>query len=104
MNLKLEVDKIFLQPNLDVKTLAKELETNEKYLSQLINKKYNVNFSNFINDHRIEYSKKILLDQKYSNYTVEAIGNLSGFNSKSGFNATFKKHTGLTPTDYKKGA
>lgn len=104
LNLKLEVDKIFLQPNLDVKTLAKELETNEKYLSQLINKKYNVNFSNFINEHRIEYSKKVLLDPKYSNYTVEAIGNLSGFNSKSGFNATFKKHTGLTPTDYKKGA
>lgn len=101
LNLKLEIDKIFLQPNLDVKSLAKELETNEKYLSQLINKKYNVNFSNFINEYRIEYAKKLLLDKNYSNYTIEAIGNLSGFNSKSGFNATFKKATNKTPSEFK---
>ena len=104
LTFKMEKEKVFTNSNLNLKSLAKEIETNEKYLSQLINKKHNVNFSNFINNYRIEHSKKLLLDEQHSNYTIEAIGNLSGFNSKSGFNATFKRNTGITPTDFKKGA
>ena len=95
-------DKVFLDPNLTVKNLAKTIDSNEKYMSYLINKKYNKNFSNFINGHRIEYAKKILLEKEYKQYTIEAIGGLSGFNSKSGFNTIFKKSTGLTPSQYKK--
>lgn len=99
---KMEVDKAFKNSKLSLKLLANEIGTNEKYLSQVINKKYNVNFSNFINNYRIEHAKILLLQESHSNYTIEAIGNLAGFNSKSAFNATFKKHTGITPTDYKK--
>lgn len=98
---KMKAENVFLNPKLTVKMLAKEIGTNEKYLSQLINKKYDKNFSNFINDFRIEYSKELLTDKNYQNYTIEAIGGLSGFNSKSGFNSTFKKNTGYTPSQYK---
>jgi AraC-like DNA-binding protein/uncharacterized membrane protein (GlpM family) len=95
-------DKVFLNPKLTVKILATEIDSNEKYMSYLINKKYDKNFSNFINEHRIEFAKKILVDKDYNQYTIEAIGGLSGFNSKSGFNTLFKKYTGLTPSKYKK--
>ena len=98
----LENEKLYLDPKLSVKTLAKQIDSNEKYVSYLINKVYNKNFANFINDYRIEYSKKVLVDNEFKNFTIEAIGNLSGFNSKSGFNTTFKKHTGLTPTQFQK--
>lgn len=101
---KLVNELAFLDFNLNVKDLANEIGTNEKYLSQVINKKYNKNFSNFINDYRIIYAKELLLNEEYSNYTIEAIGNLSGFNSKTTFNSTFKKLTGVTPSGYKKGA
>lgn len=101
---KLQDELVFLDSNLNIKYLANEIGTNEKYLSQLINNKYNKNFSNFINDYRITYAKGLLHNEKYSNYTIEAIGQMSGFNSKTGFNATFKKETGETPTSYKKGA
>ena len=106
LNNKLEavilVDQVFLDPKLTVKKLAKEIDSNEKYMSYLINKKYDKNFSNFINEHRIEFAKKRLVDSEYKHYTIEAIGGLSGFNSKSGFNTLFKKNTGLTPSQYKK--
>ncbi|WP_375238113.1 helix-turn-helix domain-containing protein [Aurantibacter sp.] len=95
-------DKVFLNPKLTVKLLATQIDSNEKYMSYLINKKYDKNFSNFINEHRIEFAKKILVDKDYNQYTIEAIGGLSGFNSKSGFNTFFKKYTGLTPSQYKK--
>lgn len=96
------IDKPFLDPNLTVRKLAKTIDSNEKYMSYLINKKYNKNFSNFINEYRIEFAKKILLEKEYKQYTIEAIGGLSGFNSKSGFNTIFKKSTGVTPSQYKK--
>lgn len=99
---KLLNELVFLDSSINVKDLANEIGTNEKYLSQVINKKYNKNFSNFINDYRINYAKELLLNKEYSNYTIEAIGNLSGFNSKTAFNSTFKKLTGETPTGYKK--
>lgn len=101
LNQKIYIDKVFLNPKINIKLLAKEVGTNEKYLSQFINKNYNKNFSFFINEFRIEYAKKILLDNEYSNYTLEAIGSLSGFNSKTSFNSTFKKLTGETPSEYK---
>lgn len=106
LNQKIHSEQVFLNPQLNLKTLAKEIGTNEKYLSQFINKNHNKNFSFFINEFRVEYAKKILLEEEYSNYTLEAIGSLSGFNSKTSFNSTFKKYTGETPSEYKnkKGA
>jgi AraC-like DNA-binding protein len=93
--------KIFLNSRLTVKQLAKELGSNEKYVSNIINQRYQMNFSNFVNDFRIKHATEILLDEKYKNFTIEAIGGLSGFSSKSAFNATFKKVNGITPSEYK---
>lgn len=103
---KIHCDQVFLNPQINLKSLAKEIGTNEKYLSQFINKNHNKNFSLFINEFRVEYAKQILLNDEYSNYTLEAIGSLSGFNSKTSFNSTFKKYTGETPSEFKnkKGA
>ncbi|BCY27853.1 transcriptional regulator [Flavobacterium okayamense] len=101
LNHKIHSDKIFLNPQINLKLLAKEIGTNEKYLSQYINKNYNKNFSLFINEFRVEYAKQILINGEYSNYTLEAIGSLSGFNSKTSFNSTFKKYTGETPSEFK---
>ncbi|MBL7937270.1 MAG: helix-turn-helix transcriptional regulator, partial [Bacteroidia bacterium] len=41
-----------------------------------------------------------LLDEKYKNYTIEAHGNEVGFKSKSSFNLAFKKHVGVTPSEF----
>ncbi|WP_430399739.1 helix-turn-helix domain-containing protein [Flavobacterium sp.] len=103
----IENEKIFLDTKLTIKKLARNANTNEKYLSNLLNKRYNKNFATFINHYRIEHAKLILLDNEYSNYTIESLATLVGFNSKSVFNATFKKATKVTPSVYrinKKGA
>lgn len=94
-------DHIYLEPELTIRKLARKIGTNEKYLSNVINKVHNQTFSVFTNNYRIEYAKKLLLDSNYENLTIEAIGSLSGFNSKSSFNSVFKKITGFTPTEYK---
>ena len=70
-------------------------------LSQVINAKLGKNFYDFVNEYRVEEVKRRLRDPKYTNLKILAIGMDAGFNTKSTFNAFFKKHTGLTPSQYR---
>lgn len=103
---KLQTEKLFLDTSLTIRKAAKVLGTNEKYLSNSINKIQNESFSSLVNKFRVEYAQELLVNEEYENYTIESIGNISGFNSKSNFNSVFKKATGLTPSEFKnkKGA
>ena len=59
-------------------------------------------FPDFINQYRIEEAKKRLLDPAKKHYTVLAIAEEVGFNSKSSFNNVFKKHVKMTPSEFRK--
>jgi AraC-like DNA-binding protein len=93
-------DKIYLDENLTLAETARKLDTNTSYLSRLINEHYQVNFSTFLNNHRIEEAKKMILDDKFNNFSMEGIARSAGFRSKSTFNQVFKNSTGLTPTGF----
>ena len=56
-------------------------------------------FVNYLNDFRVVYSCKLLADE---HSTVQEVAYDSGFNSVSQFNRAFKKHTGMTPTEYRR--
>ena len=56
----------------------------------------------FVNEFRIKEAKSILKDPSKKEFTVLEILYEVGFNSKSSFNTAFKKHTGLTPTQFRK--
>lgn len=96
--------KLYRNPNLNLQMVADELDTNRVYLSQLINECYNKHFNNLINEYRIKEARRILLDTQYDEFSIEGIAQMVGFNSKSVFNESFKKITGLTPSSYKKMA
>ncbi|NOQ26530.1 MAG: helix-turn-helix domain-containing protein [Bacteroidales bacterium] len=104
--LKLDVamkrDKLYLKPKLSLNELAENIDINPKYLSQIINKNFNKSYSEYINTYRIEYAKKELLSIKNTNFTISAISENCGFNSKSTFNETFKKLTNQTPSQFMK--
>lgn len=96
--------KPFLNPDLTINDVANTMGISSKYLSQIINESLHKNFYDFINSHRIEEAKKMLKNKQDSEKTVLEILYDSGFNSKSAFNTAFKKHTGYTPTQYRKQA
>jgi tetratricopeptide (TPR) repeat protein len=96
----LRIEKPFLKPDFQLQDCAKVLETNTKYLSQAINDTYHQGFSGLINELRIKEARIILSSNVSKSYTIEAIAQLVGFNSKSAFNAAFKRFTGVTPTFY----
>ncbi len=97
-----EEEQLFLNDSLSIHELGVKLNMNSKYLSEAINQQEDLNFNKYINAKRINYAKSLITDDDYSNYSIEGIAKESGFRSKSTFNTTFKKITGLTPTQYKK--
>ncbi|WP_167605311.1 helix-turn-helix domain-containing protein [Maribellus sediminis] len=95
-------DEPFLDPALTLHTLAKECHIPSRELSILINHHLNKHFFDFVNEYRIEKAMELLTSPDRKEYTVLEILYEVGFNSKSSFNTAFKKHTGFTPTEYRK--
>ncbi len=96
--------KPHLQPDITLEILAETLEMSTKDLSMLINRHFNKNFWEFINDYRIEEAKQLLISSKHESKTITDIYLEVGFNSKSVFNTFFKKLVGMTPSDYRQSA
>lgn len=91
----------YLEPSLSLKSLSEELKISVSLLSQIINQGSQHNFSDYINQFRVNKAKEFLKDKSFENYTIESIGLECGFNSKSAFYAAFKKFTSLTPIAYR---
>ena len=98
---RLMVEKaLYLDPSLSLPQLAEQLDTNTKYLSQVVNCHFDNNLQQFVNVYRIEEAKKRLLDADCEILTYFAIGQLCGFKNKSTFYKVFKKFTDYTPHEY----
>jgi AraC-like DNA-binding protein len=95
-------NKPYLNPMLSLSGFAEQLALPSYVISQVLNVSFNQNFYNFINQYRIEESKKVLSNFKSKEKTILEVLLQCGFNSKSVFNSAFKKHTGITPREFKK--
>lgn len=91
--------KKYCKQNLTIVILAKEIGTNQKYLSRYFNETCNLSFRDWLNDLRMQEAKKILLDN--SNITVESIASECGFTSRTHFHTLFVKMFGMTPSQYR---
>ena len=98
----MEKDRLYRNSNLTLSELAGSLSATPHNLSEVINTGIGLNFYDFINSYRVEEVKKRLADPDSSHLTLLAIGMEAGFNSKSSFNAVFKKHASMTPSEYRK--
>jgi len=94
----MEKEQPFLDPKLNLTGLAAQLEISPNQLSQVINQKEEVNFHDFVNQYRIEEFVKRASQNTSFSLLAHALD--AGFNSKSSFNGIFKKHTGMTPSQY----
>jgi len=98
----MEKEKPFLEPEITLQEISDRIEINPRYVSQVINERFNKNFFEFVNYYRVEEAKTQLVTNGGLEKTVLEILYECGFNSKSVFNTFFKKSTGLTPSQYRK--
>lgn len=93
-------EKLFTNSDLKLSDVAKRLNLSTHELSKLINEALDKSFTDFVNEYRIKEAAQLIKNN--SLFTIEAIGQQSGFNSKSAFYKAFKKLLGTTPAKYKK--
>lgn len=92
--------KPYLKPSLKLSSLSEITGLSTHHLSQIINQAFDKNYSDFINEYRIEFAKAKLLETE-EKLTIQEVAFASGFNSKNSFNRSFKKILGVTPTDFR---
>lgn len=93
-------ERIYLDPELRLSTLANRLGTNRTYMSMFFNVYCGTTFYDYVNKYRLDYSKHLLTD---SDYTSEVIATMSGFNSLSTFRRAFQQMCGCTPKQWRMG-
>ncbi len=89
--------KLFLNAEISLRSLAKELGINPNKLSKFINDNLSTNFNELINSYRLNHFKEIAIKPENKHVTLLGLAFDSGFNSKTVFNTYFKKVEGVTP-------
>lgn len=98
---KLEDQEYFLKSNCNLTSIAKKTKTNVTYLSQIINNYKGKNFTDYINDLRIEYVlKRLKNDKKFRSFSIKGIATELGYKSDDSFVKHFKNKTELNPSYY----
>lgn len=95
---RLMTSDYFLNKNLKITDVAREVGSCRTYVSNYINKTYGCSFSDYVNRLRIEHAKQLMRSGRELKMTV--VSDLSGFSSEQSFYRNFKKFVGMTPAEW----
>jgi len=98
--LAMAAERPHLQPGLTLAELARQIGTRPNYLSQVINSRAGETFFDFINRHRIDCAKQMLLED--GSRSIAEVAMAAGFNSQNVFNNHFRKRVGQTPGEFRR--
>jgi len=97
LDVLMNVEELYMDPSISLRHLAKKLELHPNKLSWLLNEQIGKNFNEYINTFRLITFQEKALNPNNNHLTLLALAYDSGFNSKTVFNAFFKKMEGMTP-------
>lgn len=98
----METQKSYRNSKLRYSDLAAQLGISVSQLSKILNQEIGKSFNDFVNTYRVKETKERLRQNESHEYTLLAVAFEAGFNSKASFNRIFKRHTGMTPSQYVK--
>lgn len=93
-------EKCFLDKDIALEDLSKMVSLHSKKCSEVINRKTNSNYFDFINSFRVNYFNEQILKTENKKLTIISVAFECGFSSKSTFNRIYKKQMGITPSKY----
>ena len=98
----MSVKQVYRNENVNLASLAAQLNTPEYKLRRLINQRMGYrNFNAFVNGYRLDAVRAALLDPTQSHLPVLTLALEAGFQSIGPFNRAFKAATGQTPTQFR---
>lgn len=95
------MQKKYKDKNYSAKKLAEDLGTNTRYISAVVNVKFHMNYTSFINKFRIEEAMTILVDRRYQGLRIEEVSDMVGFANRQSFYASFFRLVNMTPREYR---
>ncbi|MFC5281901.1 helix-turn-helix domain-containing protein [Pedobacter alpinus] len=94
-------DEIFKDKTITLLKFSKKIGINQKKIKEVLSLKHKLNFSDWINQYRVNYFKQLISkNQNLQNLTIEGLAFQAGFKSRSGFYKIFQKHEGVSPKAY----
>ena len=94
------IQQRYKDKNYSAKQLAEDLGTT-RYISAVVNVRFHMNYTSFVNKFRIEEAMALLVDKRYQELNMEDISDMVGFSNRQSFYASFYKLNGVTPRDYR---
>ncbi|MCI4670258.1 MAG: AraC family transcriptional regulator [Bacteroidia bacterium] len=92
--------KAYLDNQLGLKDLAREICSNTSYTSQVINEVTGKNVSQYINSFRIKEFVRVIRNDGGSCLNIAVIAGHCGFGSVSTFSRSFKREMGCNPSEF----
>lgn len=97
-------DKPYVDSQITVEALAEKLGVTSKLLDEVIQRHFSKNFSDFINQYRLKYAKKLLADASKNHVPITNIGFNAGFNSLKNFQKAFEKDLRTSPSEFRESS
>ena len=95
------MQKKYRDKDYSAKRLAEDLGTNTRYISAVVNVRFHMNYTSFVNKYRIDEAMTILVDRRYQDLRMEEVSDMVGFANRQSFYASFFKIMGITPREYR---
>lgn len=95
------IQKKYKDKDYSAKKLAEDLGTNTRYISAVVNVRFHMNYTSFVNKYRVDDAMALLVDKRYKSLNMEEISDMVGFSNRQSFYAAFYKFLGVTPRAYK---
>ena len=94
----MDTDPVICNSDFSIYKLAELVNSNQNYVSTIINESFGKNFKSFVNEYRIKNALKFLQQNYSKKYKIEYIAAMSGFESRNTFDHVFKENVGVTPS------
>lgn len=95
------MEKKYRDKDYSAKKLAEDLGTNTRYISAVVNVRFHMNYTSFVNKYRIDEAMTLLVDKRYQDLRMEEISDMVGFSNRQSFYASFYRIVGITPREYR---
>jgi len=96
-----QLNKDYLENDLKLPELADRIGTSSHLLSQYLNQELQCTFFEYINGLRVAEVQRLMQEASNATRSLLDLATAAGFNSKSHFNASFRKVTGTTPSAWR---
>ena len=82
------MQKRYRDKDYSAKKLAEDLGTNTRYISAVVNVRFHMNYTSFVNKYRIDEAMSILVDKRYQSLRMEEVSDMVGFSNRQSFYAS----------------